>query len=54
MHQAEKQQKSRGVKIEDGWIYFINGWIQVLFQALHIEMTSEIFGRLEKIANSIR
>jgi len=54
MHQAEKQQKSRGVKIEDGWIYFINGWAQVIFQALHIEMTPEIFGKLEKIANSIR
>jgi len=54
MHQAEKQKKSRGVKIEDGWIYFIHGWTQVIFQALHIEMTPEIFSRLEKIANSIR
>ena len=54
MHQAEKQKESRGVKIEDGWIYFIHGWTQVIFQALHIEMTPEIFGRLEKIANSIR
>jgi shikimate dehydrogenase len=54
MHQAEKQAKSRGVKIEDGWIYFIHGWTQVIFQALHIEMTPKIFGRLEKIANSIR
>lgn len=54
MHQAEKQKDSRGVKIEDGWIYFIHGWTQVIFQALHIEMTSEIFSRLEKIANSIR
>ena len=54
MHQAEKQKKSRGVKIEDGWIYFIHGWTQVIFQALHIEMTPELFGRLEKIANSIK
>ena len=54
MHQAEKQKESRGVKIEDGWIYFIHGWTQVIFQALHIDMTPEIFDRLEKIANSIR
>jgi shikimate dehydrogenase len=54
MHQAEKQKKFRGVKIEDGWIYFIHGWDQVIFQALHIDMTPELFGRLEKIANSIR
>lgn len=54
MHQAERQKNSRGLKVEDGWIYFIHGWTQVIFQALHIEMTPEIFERLKKIANSIR
>ena len=54
MHQAERQKNSRGLKVEDGWIYFIHGWTQVIFQALHIEMTPEIFDKLEKIANSIR
>ncbi len=53
MHQAERQKKSRGLKVEDGWIYFIHGWTQVIFQVLHIEMTNEIFDNLEKIANSI-
>lgn len=54
LHQAERQKESRGVKIEDGWIYFIHGWTQVIFQALHLEMTSVIFDKLEKIANSLR
>jgi len=54
MHQAEAQQKSRNVKIEDGWIYFIHGWTQVIFQALHIEMTPALFDKLEKIADSIK
>ena len=54
MHQAERQRNSRGLKVEDGWIYFIHGWTQVIFQALHIEMTPEIFDKLEKIANSIK
>ena len=54
IHQAEKQKESRGVKIEDGWIYFINGWTQVIFQVLHLDMTPGIFKRLEKIANSIK
>lgn len=54
MHQAERQSKSRGVKVEDGWIYFIHGWTQVIFQALHIELTEEIFERLKKIADSVR
>jgi shikimate dehydrogenase len=54
MHQAERQKESRGVKIEDGWIYFIHGWAQVILQALHIEMTPEVIDKLERIANSIR
>jgi shikimate dehydrogenase len=54
MHQAEAQVKTRGVKIEDGWIYFIHGWTQVIFQALHLKMTPEIFKKLEEIANTIR
>ena len=54
MHQAERQKESRGVKVEDGWIYFIYGWTQVISQVLHIKITEELFDRLIKIANSIR
>ncbi|MFA5015039.1 MAG: shikimate dehydrogenase [Actinomycetota bacterium] len=54
MHQAERQKDSRSVKAEDGWIYFVHGWTQVISQVLHIEMTEELFDRLIRIANSIR
>jgi len=54
MHQALAQTKSRNLKVEDGWIYFIHGWLLVIFQALHIEMTPGIFEKLKKIADSIR
>ncbi len=54
MHQALAQTKTRNLKVEDGWIYFIHGWTQVIFQALHIEMTPEIFNKLKEIADSIR
>jgi shikimate 5-dehydrogenase len=54
MYQAKKQLSSRGVKVEDGWIYFIHGWTQVIFQALNVELTSEIFNKLKKVADSIR
>ncbi|MBM3710713.1 MAG: shikimate dehydrogenase, partial [Actinobacteria bacterium] len=43
LHQAEKQKVSREVKVEDGWIYFIHGWTQVIFQVLHLKMNDEIF-----------
>ncbi len=54
MHQAERQSVSRNVRVEDGWIYFIHGWTQVISQALHLKMTSELFDKLKKIANTIR
>ena len=54
MHQAEKQKNLRGVKVEDGWIYFIHGWTQVISQVLHLEMTEELFNRLTNAANTLR
>ena len=54
MHQAEKQKNLRGVKVEDGWIYFIHGWTQVISQVLHLEMTEELFNHLVNIANTLR
>jgi shikimate dehydrogenase len=54
MHQAKRQKDSRGVKVEDGWLYFIHGWTQVIFQALHLEITEEQFNRLTNIANNFR
>jgi len=54
MHQAEKQENSRGVKVEDGWIYFIHGWTQVISQVLHLEITEKLFNRLVSIANTLR
>jgi len=54
LHQAEKQKKTCNLRVEDGWLYFIHGWTQVIFQVLHKEITQEIFNKLENIANSIR
>ncbi len=54
MHQAEKQKNLRNVTVEDGWMYFIHGWTQVIFQALHLEIDKELFNRLVDIANSFR
>jgi len=54
MHQALTQTKTRSVKVEDGWVYFIHGWAQVILQALHIELIPKLFKKLESIANKIR
>ena len=54
MHQALRQAASRGVKVEDGWLYFVHGWTQVVAQVLHVDLTPDLFGRLERIAASVR
>jgi shikimate dehydrogenase len=54
LHQALLQVESRNLKVEDGWVYFVHGWSQVVVEALHVDMTPELFDRLEKAAASIR
>lgn len=54
MHQAERQRDSRGVKVEDGWIYFLHGWTQVIAQVFHLDLTPEVFKELDRAASAIR
>ena len=54
MHQALAQVESRKVVVEDGWVYFVHGWTQVVAQVLHIDLTDELFGQLEEAAASVR
>ena len=30
MHRALEQKEAKGLHVEDGWIYFIHGWTQVI------------------------
>ncbi len=54
MHQSIAQEKSRNVKVEDGWIYFVHGWTQVVAQVLHFELTPQLFDKLNEAASSVR
>jgi shikimate 5-dehydrogenase len=54
LRQAERQVLTRKVKIEDGWIYFINGWTQVISQVLHIEINGDLLKRLTVIAENVK
>ena len=54
MQQALRQRESRPVFVEDGWLYFVHGWTQVVAQVLHIDLTPELFGRLEALAATVR
>ncbi len=54
MHQALAQVESRNLRVEDGWIYFLHGWSQVIVEALHIDLTPELFKELDKAASTVR
>ena len=54
LRQAERQVLTRKIKIEDGWIYFINGWTQVISQVLHIEINGDLLKRLTVIAENVK
>jgi shikimate 5-dehydrogenase len=54
MHQALAQAKERHLHVEDGWIYFIHGWTQVIAQVFHIDIDAERFARIEQISHEFR
>jgi hypothetical protein len=54
MHQVLAQEESRSVHVEDGWLYFLHGWTQVVAEVLHITIDEAMFGRLAALASSVR
>ncbi|MCL2248104.1 MAG: shikimate dehydrogenase [Oscillospiraceae bacterium] len=50
MHQALAQKESKKLHVEDGWIYFIHGWTQVISEVFHIPIEGEILDKLSEIA----
>jgi hypothetical protein len=52
LDQARKQQYDRNLTIEDGWVYFIHGWTQVISEVFHIEIPTSgpKFNELSEIA----
>ena len=53
LHQALAQQASRHLKVEDGWVYFLHGWTQVVAQVLHVELDKKRFEELRTAAESL-
>lgn len=50
--QAEAQAKTKNLYVEDGWIYFIYGWTQVISEVFHIPIDNKLIDKLSKIARS--
>ena len=54
LQQALAQRAARNLIVEDGWVYFLHGWTQVIAQALEIRLDQAIFSRLAAMAEVIR
>lgn len=54
LHQARAQQEARRLRVEDGWLYFLHGWTQIMAEVLHFPMDDALFHRLAAIAETAR
>jgi shikimate 5-dehydrogenase len=54
LHQAIAQREEQKLLVEDGWLYFLHGWTQVIGQALDIQIDKDTFSHLAAIAEIIR
>jgi len=54
MHQALAQVASRNATVEDGWLYFLHGWTQVIAEVLDITLDPALFDRLADVAETVR
>lgn len=52
MEQAQVQKTKQNLVIEDGWIYFIHGWTQVISEVFHINIDINQLEKLSAIARA--
>ena len=48
--QAIAQAVKKRLHVEDGWVYFIHGWTQVIAEVFHVEIKSDVLKSLSIIA----
>jgi len=56
LDQARAQQEERSLHIEDGWVYFLHGWTQVISEVLDVEIppSGPLFDELAHAASAVR
>lgn len=54
LEQARRQQSARGLRIEDGWLYFLLGWTQVIAHVLDLTVDDATFAELARAAEMLR
>lgn len=54
LHQALAQKESRNLTVEDGWLYFIHGWTQVIAEVLHFQLNTRLLQTLKATAETVK
>ncbi|MFP3958668.1 MAG: shikimate dehydrogenase family protein [Spirochaetaceae bacterium] len=56
LEQARRQQETRQLVVEDGWRYFVHGWIAAMSEVFHVEIprSGPEFDKLSEIAARAR
>ncbi|MFL4910640.1 shikimate dehydrogenase family protein [Streptomyces sp. MMS24-I2-30] len=56
LEQARAQADQRALRVEDGWFYFLHGWIQAIAEVFHrdVPVSGPAFDRLSELARSVR
>jgi shikimate dehydrogenase len=53
LHQALAQHANRQLTVEDGWLYFLHGWTEVIAQVIKVQLNAPLFQRLADVASAI-
>ena len=54
MKQAFKQSEEKNLHIEDGWIYFIHGWTEVIKDVFNLDIDDKTFNKLTEVATEVK
>ena len=54
LRQARRQARTRDLRVEDGWLYFLHGWSEMIAEVFHVELTPERFESLSAEAEALR
>lgn len=53
LKQAYAQKHEKNLYIEDGFVYFLHGWMQVIAEVFHIDITSDLFEEIKKVSSKL-
>ena len=54
MRAAEAQAEARNLTVEDGWLYFLHGWTEVIAEVFDIQLDNGTFYQLSTAATALR